>query len=117
MELGYTIIVEVDEHQHNTEKYKTCDIPRMINLWSDLMTPTYIIRYNPDEYKVNGKKKMPTDNKRKKTLIDWIKWTKSYGVNGKVTDGLHVIYLYYDEYDESMVKWVTIDPADKSTWV
>ena len=109
---GYYIIVEVDEKQHNTESYKRCDLPRMINLHQDIGAPVYFIRYNPDEYSKDGKKKNPTDNARKKTLTNWIKWVKDYAKEDKVTDGLHVLYLFYNEYDESTCGWETINPYD-----
>lgn len=106
---GYVIIVEVDEHQHNTDRYKKCDLPRMINLHSDLMQPTYIIRYNPDEFTKNGKKCKVSDAKRRGVLLDWVKWTKEYASDDKVNEGLHVLYLFYDEYDGRKCKWETID--------
>jgi len=102
----------VDEKQHNTESYKRCDLPRMINLHQDIGAPVYFIRYNPDEYSKDGKKKNPTDNARKKTLTNWIKWVKDYAKEDKVTDGLHVLYLFYNEYDESTCGWETINPYD-----
>lgn len=115
MKEGYTIIVEVDENQHNTESYRNCDVPRMINIHSDLMCPTYIIRYNPDEYTVNKKKQKQSDTTRKKILMEWIAWTKAYGSQGRVRDGLHVLYLFYNDYD-SRASWKVIDPSDKTTW-
>jgi hypothetical protein len=108
-EEGYTIIIEVDEHQHNKESYRTCELPRMINLHSDLMQPTYIIRYNPDDYRnKNGKVVKDGHIKRKKTLLKWIEWVKDYGKEGKVVDGLHVLYLFYDGYKPTDT-WITID--------
>jgi hypothetical protein len=96
---GYTVIVEIDELQHNSNTYKSCDIPRMINIHNDLRQPTYFIRYNPDHYTINGNKKITSDGVRKKTLIKWITLVKNYAKDGKVTNGLHVLYLFYNEYD------------------
>lgn len=108
-EEGYMIIVEIDEHQHTSDSYRKCDVPRMVNLHQDIGAPVYFIRYNPDPYLLKGKEKNPTDNLRKKILTNWIKWVKNYASEGKVTDGLHVIYLFYDDYQEKQ-EWETIDP-------
>jgi hypothetical protein len=69
----------------------------------------YFIRYNPDQFEKDGKKHNPGDHKRKSTLIKWIECVKAYAKNGKVKDGLHVLYLFYNGYDEKTT-WETIDP-------
>ena len=109
---GYYIIVEVDEKQHSSPSYRKCDVPRMLNLWGDIMAPTYFIRYNPDPYTKGDKILNPSDNNRKKTLQNWIGWVKNYAAEDKVRDGVHVVYLFYDDYDESKCEWETIDPED-----
>jgi hypothetical protein len=111
-EEGYAIIVEVDENQHNSDSYVKCDIPRMINLHQDIMAPVYFIRYNPDPYHIGKKEYNPTDNLRKKTLINAIKQVKQYAEEDKVTDGLHVLYLFYDDYDKAY----TQDAIDNAEW-
>jgi len=53
----HLIIVEVDENQHNQYE-TTCENRRMMELSQDVgHRPIVIIRFNPDDYKVNGEKK------------------------------------------------------------
>ena len=84
----------------------------MVNLHQDISAPVYFIRYNPDEFEKDGKKHNPSDHKRKSILIKWIECIKKYAKEGKVKDGLHVIYLFYNGYVEKAVKWETIDPFE-----
>ena len=106
---GYYIIIEVDENQHSSAEYRSCDLPRIINLQQDIMAPVYIIRYNPDPYRYKGQRVNPTDHVRKQTLLDWVKWTMNYSKDDVVEDGLHVLYLFYDGYVAGKEKWKTID--------
>jgi len=99
------VIVEVDEEQHNTEKYRRCDLPRMINIQQILALPTIFIRYNPDSYKINGNKISVSDNKRLKTLVDWLRDAKTK----TNTAPLKVVYLFYDDYQENKAKYEEID--------
>ena len=99
----------MDENQHDTEQYRKCDLPRMVNLHQNISAPVYFIRYNPDQFEKDGKKHNPSDHKRKSTLIKWIECVKAYAKNGKVKDGLYVLYLFYNGYDEKTT-WETIDP-------
>ena len=109
-EEGYYIIVEVDENQHQSESYKKCDRTRMINIHQDVMAPVYFIRYNPDSYKVGNEKVAMSEIKRKRCLIEWITAIKNYPKEGKVTEGLHVLYLFYNGYCKGEEKWVDVDP-------
>lgn len=99
------VIIEVDEEQHNTEKYRSCDLPRMINIQQSLALPTIFIRYNPDSFKINGNKTTVSDNKRLKTLIDWLQDAKIK----TDTSPLEVVYLFYDDYQENEAKYKEID--------
>jgi hypothetical protein len=79
----------------------------MINLHQDIGGPVYFIRYNPDQYRVDSKVFKPTDNTRKKVLTKWIEEAKSYGAQGLVEEGLHILYLFYDGYQQEN-GWETI---------
>ena len=52
----HLIMVEVDENQHNQYE-TTCENRRMMELSQDVgHRPIVLLRFNPDEYKVNGQK-------------------------------------------------------------
>jgi hypothetical protein len=106
------LIVEVDENQH-TDYDCSCENKRIMELSQDVgHRPIVIIRFNPDDYKLNGKnitscwcqnkngicvvKKSKTKEwtQRLTTLADQIK----YWVNPKNTTNktIEVIQLFYD---------------------
>lgn len=91
------VIVEIDERQHNTEEYRLCDIPRMVNIQQSLALPTIFIRYNPDPYTVKGETVIITKDKRLNTLVNWLKNAKEVA---QIKEPLQVVYLFYDEYSE-----------------
>ena len=52
----HLIMVEVDENQHNQYE-TTCENRRLMELSQDVKhRPIVVLRFNPDDYKVNGKK-------------------------------------------------------------
>ena len=103
------VILEVDENQHNYDTYKNCDLPRMINIQQALALPTIFIRYNPDPYKRKGVTQKTDNDSRKKILFQWINDAKTCDL-GK--DQLRTVYLYYDEFLKSDVKYNIIDIFD-----
>jgi hypothetical protein len=49
--LTHSIVIEVDENQHDTEEYCTCENKRVMELFTDLGSrPLVMLRFNPDEY-------------------------------------------------------------------
>ena len=60
---------------------------------------TIFIRYNPDEYNINGKKKDVVFSKRMSKLNQWIDHIKSDEFN--MEKNLGVLYLYFNEYNKS----------------
>ena len=73
-------------------------------------TPVLFIRYNPDNYKVEGKTLKTAQYKREEMLIRWLKYVKERDN----VDVKHcgVVYLFYDEYNETTTKPFEIDPYD-----
>ena len=52
--LTHSIVIEIDENQH--EDYK-CENKRMMQIFKDLGDrPLVVIRFNPDQYKIQGRK-------------------------------------------------------------
>ena len=64
---GHFVVLEVDEHQHYGRP-EQCECIRMVNISQSIGAPTIFIRYNPDSFKINGKKENPSHKKRMKVL-------------------------------------------------
>lgn len=111
LDLGYqVIIIEIDENQH--KYYETiCENKRIMELSLDVHhRPIILIRFNPDEYKLNGDKiascwnydkfgsikinpsKLPEWQSRLQKLTDTIE----YWINTKTNKTIELIQLYFD---------------------
>ena len=110
-EFGYDfnthkLYIEVDENQHKSY-CEVGEINRMKNIFmNDGGIPIIFIRYNPDNYKINGKKQKIPQQKREDELIKWIKYYKY--INNIKGYYLSVQYLYYTDKDNA--KLHKIDP-------
>lgn len=70
LDLGtHVIIIEIDEHQHNTELYKDCDLKRTYDILAELARPLIMLRINPDAYKNGETKHKPIFKNVKKQLV------------------------------------------------
>lgn len=59
---SHVVVIEVDEHQHDSKSYN-CEERRMLEIMQDAgMRPIVFIRFNPDDY---------TDSKGEKTTSCW----------------------------------------------
>jgi hypothetical protein len=97
----HIVIVECDENAHRSY-VKACELARMINLSQAAEGLGVIfIRYNPDGYKTaDGKPGKATQQRRIKTLIEWVKRAMSPESNPAETGAFcSVKYLFYDGYD------------------
>ena len=105
----HKLILEVDEDQH--ESYNPeCELTRMMDLAQSNGIQTIFIRYNPDEYRVNGSRMNDTTLRRRQTLLDWVKFLKNPIEGGKALNFCTAYYLFYDGYMASDVKAVCITP-------
>lgn len=99
---SHFLILEVDEHQHQSYNCE-CEIRRMINIHSSLgVRYCVFIRYNPDAFKVQGVSQSVPENKRIEKLSKWI----IHFLNCSPTDfpsALSVIYLFYDDFEEKLL--------------
>jgi len=113
----HLVIIEVDEHQHKS--YSNCgstkeertrmENRRMFMIFQSFGgSRTIFIRYNPDVFRVNNKIVNVFDKKRHELLLRWV---KHYLKNGTEFP-LEVKYLFYDEYDETCQKKITITESD-----
>jgi hypothetical protein len=108
--LGHqSIIIEIDENQHNTynSQYENNRIEQFIK---DIKHPIIFIRFNPDAYK-NKFKKIPScwiKNSNKKCIInplfqdEWnnrlltLKNEINFWINNKSDKPIHFVYLFFD---------------------
>lgn len=111
--ITYCLILEVDENQHtkyNNQQTGTnydCETVRMFNIFQTIGMKTIFIRYNPDDYKVNGIKQNITKNKRHGILLKCLNTMMKQ--NPEKLDHLSVVYIYYDDFDEKNIKLQKID--------
>jgi hypothetical protein len=102
--------IEVDENQHrgyHKTNLTKCETDRMKNITYSLGMPVTFIRYNPDTYKMNGKKIEISKTKREDLLIKWIKKIKN-----DVPDEegyCRAIYLFYDDKDCNNIQYENIE--------
>jgi hypothetical protein len=108
------IIFECDEDQHRTRACE-CEQTRMVNIGQSFGgMPVYFIRWNPDNYKPLGHKKMEDIKKRYKLVADLI---TDITANRIVLPNAFVsaIYLYYDDWSSlAEEKWQIITPYAKN---
>lgn len=109
---SHYIVVEVDEKQHK-DRNEVCECTRMINIAEAFMKPTLFIRYNPDDYKVDGKKQQITDNKRRKILAEHLKYAIDYPIEKieefiKGGSGVYMKQLFYDGFKGDNCEWIAI---------
>jgi hypothetical protein len=100
------IIVEVDEHQHQSYSCE-CEQTRMIQIYQDFGgIPILFIRYNPDNYIDNkGVKNHILNWEREKIFIQYIKGLKNRIDSQKEwTIPLSVSYLFYNNYNNPQIE-------------
>jgi len=91
--LAWSVIIEVDEHQHKYHTTDLCERIRMINVSQALGHPVFWIRYNPDTFNdENGLRSQITDRHRQHILLEWLK----FALENKPIQFAEVLYLFYD---------------------
>ena len=102
----YIVFLEVDENRHKSY-CELGEINRMKNIYmNEGGIPIIFIRYNPDNFVDNNKKKQKLSQaKREELLIKWLKHYKEEGVKYH----LSVNYLFYDGWNKEEVFEYEID--------
>ena len=100
------LVVEVDENKHTSYE---CDIPRMLNISQALGLPTFFIRYNPDNFKINNRASKITDNTRHKDLLNFTKYYKNIT---ELKYYCSYIQLFFDDYKKNEVEIIPITHFD-----
>jgi hypothetical protein len=98
----HKVILEVDEHQHQGRACE-CEQTRMVNLTYSIGMPVVFIRYNPDSYKIKGKKIQKPEKERHDTLVRWIRYYMKTAPKNK-EEYLRVVYMYFDEFEKEKFK-------------
>ena len=97
---GAVVIVEVDQYQHRDQRYsQTCERRRLLDVVMAFQINPRLagarilwIRYNPDTYKVNGKRVTKLLTKREEQLTEVIK-DMALPADGRL---LTLVYMFYD---------------------
>jgi hypothetical protein len=114
----HIVVVECDENQHKNYPWESCSLnkslehmeeKRMYEIMIAYGLPAIFIRWNPDNFKVNGSiVKKYNNDKRLEMLVKWVKYCSKMKVNlGEV------VYkkLFYDEYEETDMTFKKIEEA------
>ena len=93
----HCVIVEIDEHQHNTYE-DSCECSRINEIVNGIGGKSVIIiRYNPDIIRHNGKQKIISQCERIDLLVNTIKKELIYSYDTFI---VKIIQIYYnDNYD------------------
>ena len=106
----HVVIVEVDENQHSSYE-PDCELLRMHQLYEAAGLPCIFLRYNPNNYRVNGFIKKTPLKKRLETLTRWVKYCiDTPSILGDAQ--IKYKYLFYDDYDETDTDFITFTYMD-----
>ena len=102
----HILVVEVDEMQHASYE---CDRSRMIDIFNSCGgAPVTFVRYNPDGFKLAGKKSSADTTTRHELLLREVE----KGFAGKREHLLSIVKLFFDNTKESFVQRSWIDVND-----
>jgi hypothetical protein len=100
------VYIEVDEHQHRSY-IQACEQTRMLNLVHVRGIPVRFIRYNPDSYIPVDGQSICKPTQREKKLMEYVKYAIKHSPTID-SDFANILYLFYDNYDTTFQKWVTL---------
>ena len=120
---SYFVVVEIDENQHKNGYYNGCtfdlkkqEYRRMAQILEALSLPVIFIRFNPDSFKIKGKKQIVNMQKRLDTLEKWV--SKCINLKWILTENessIRIKHLFYDEYNDVDIKFE--EPKDINDFV
>ena len=120
---SYFVVVEIDENQHKNGYYNGCafdlkkqEYRRMAQILEALSLPVIFIRFNPDSFKIKGKKQIVNMQKRLDTLEKWVsKCINLKWILGENESSIRIKHLFYDEYNDSNINFE--EPKDINDFV
>lgn len=97
----HNVILECDEFAHK-DRPDECERNRLVNIYQATLfdKPMYVIRFNPDPFKVKGIKHDPNQPTRLAVLRQVL---NNCLHEKNLTKGIHEFKLYYDEFDNQIV--------------
>ncbi len=114
----HIVVVECDENQHKNYPWESCSLnrslehmeeKRMYEIMVAYGLPSIFIRWNPDNFNVNGTiNKKYNGKKRLEVLVKWI----NECIKMKVDQGVFYKKIFYDEYDENNMCFKKIEETD-----
>ena len=115
----HIVVVECDEFQHKKyNNWESCttnrslehaEEKRMYEIMVAYGLPAIFVRWNPDNFKVNGTvNKKYNNSKRLDMLVKWV----NYYMKMEVEPGVIYKKLFYDEYEEGDVDFKKIEETD-----
>jgi hypothetical protein len=114
----HIVVAECDENQHKNYPWESCSLnkslehmeeKRMYEIMVAYGLPAIFIRWNPDNFNVNGSiNKKYNNSKRLEMLVKWV----NYCMKMEVEPGVIYKKLFYDEYEEGDMSFKKIEEAD-----
>jgi hypothetical protein len=114
----HIVVAECDENQHKNYPWESCSLnkslehmeeKRMYEIMVAYGLPAIFIRWNPDNFKVNGTmSKRYNNDKRLNILVKWV----NYCIKMEAEAGVIYKKLFYDEYEEGDMSFKKIEEAD-----
>ncbi len=111
----HIVVVECDENQHKNYPWESCSLnkslehmeeKRMYEIMVAYGLPAIFIRWNPDNFNINGSiNKKYNNSKRLEILVKWIR----YCMKIEVDSGVKYKKLFYDEYEEGDMSFKKIE--------
>ena len=102
------VILEVDENSHHSYPSE-CELARMFDISQSLGMQTIFIRFNPDDYTIDGVKQSVPVFERWQQLRDALDW--AMGNFDEEVPFLTVKYLFYDDCVEQTFAIELVDGA------
>jgi hypothetical protein len=115
----HIVLVECDEFQHKTKKIcdsyrdlEHAELSRMHEIYNALGLPCIFLRWNPDNFRVNGMLNKKYNNRdRLKLLVKWIQHCFTM-VPDKDISPVKYKYLFYDNFNETDISFLEIDDVN-----
>lgn len=97
--LDRIVLLEIDEHQHETRPCE-CEQARMMNISQALgCERTVWIRFNPDKFRSPESSKFASPCRRHAVLKSWLLWAFSHELPFTIS----VVHLFFDDFREGDV--------------
>jgi hypothetical protein len=103
------VLKYLDDNQHKGySKEENCELVRMHQIYEALGLPCIFLRFNPDNYRVNGKLVKINITSRLEQLVLWLK----YCFELKEPKGILYKFLYYDNYNETDKNFLEVNDIE-----